>query len=163
MSIINESIREFLNGRHYATLATHNEDGSIHLTPVWYLFENERFYISSGAYARKFKNILVRPGISIMVDSRGVQGDEQWVSVSGNAEVIYGEESQELHLRILKRYLTQEALEDELVGAVFTAAAEATISLKPDTSQSWQMKDLDDQFFNGVLNQTPEKWFLKVD
>ncbi|MGH7889197.1 MAG: pyridoxamine 5'-phosphate oxidase family protein, partial [Thermodesulfobacteriota bacterium] len=25
-------MQEFLNGRHYATLATLNEDGSIHLT-----------------------------------------------------------------------------------------------------------------------------------
>jgi hypothetical protein len=40
-------MREFLNGRHYATLATLNEDGSIHLTPVWYLFEDVLFRLNS--------------------------------------------------------------------------------------------------------------------
>lgn len=163
MAEINDSIREFLNGCHYATLATHNEDSSIHLTPVWYLFENNRFYLTSGTYAKKFKNIQTRPQISLMVDSRRIQGDEQWVSVSGSAEIILGEESQEIHKKIIKRYLTQEALDDELVGTVFRAAGEATIILTPDKTVSWEMKDLDDQFFNGVLRQTPEKWFHQVD
>jgi Pyridoxamine 5'-phosphate oxidase len=39
MSTFSDAMRELLNGRHYATLAMLNEDGSMHLTPVWYLFE----------------------------------------------------------------------------------------------------------------------------
>jgi Endoribonuclease L-PSP/Pyridoxamine 5'-phosphate oxidase len=37
MSRLSDSMRALLNGRHYATLATLNEDGSMHLTPVWVL------------------------------------------------------------------------------------------------------------------------------
>ena len=163
MSMLNDSIREFLNGRHYATLATQNEDGSIHLTPVWYLFEDERFFVSSGSYARKYKNILARPGVSLMVDSRRNPGDALWLSVSGNAEIIEGKQSDELHLKIIKRYITEAGLADPTVGGVFTAAGEVTISIKPDSYRSWELKDLDEQYFNGVLRQTPEKWFLPVD
>ena len=62
MSKLSDSMREFLNGCHYATLATLNEDGSIHLTPVWYLFEDECFFVSTAAASdRKVKNILARP------------------------------------------------------------------------------------------------------
>lgn len=163
MSMLNDSIREFLNGRHYATLATQNEDGSIHLTPVWYLFEDERFLISSGSYARKYKNILERPGVSIMVDSRGSQGSEQWVSVTGNAEIIEGEESQEIHAKILKRYLTDTALADPVVGGGFTAIGELSISVRPETVKSWKLKDSDEQYFGGILGQTPDKWFHQID
>lgn len=163
MSMLNDSIREFLNGRHYATLATQNEDGSIHLTPVWYLYEDERFFVSSGSYARKYKNILARPGVSLMVDSRRNPGDAQWLSVLGNAEIITGEESQEIHAKILKRYLTDAALADPTVGGGFTAIGELTISVRPESVKSWKLKDSDEQYFGGILGQTPEKWFHPVD
>lgn len=163
MSQIDDSIIEFLNGRHYATLATQNEDGSIHLTPVWYLFQDGGFLISSGTYAKKYKNILKRPGVSIMVDSRGRQGSEQWVSVTGKAEIIKGDESARIHAEILKRYLTVEALEHPVVGGGFTAIGEVTISVKPESVISWKMKDSDEQYFGGVLGQTPEKWFHQID
>jgi nitroimidazol reductase NimA-like FMN-containing flavoprotein (pyridoxamine 5'-phosphate oxidase superfamily) len=42
-------MREFLNGRHYSTLATFNEDGSTHLTPVWYVFEDECLFVETVA------------------------------------------------------------------------------------------------------------------
>jgi general stress protein 26 len=58
MAQLSDSMREILNGRHYATLATLSEDGSIHLTPVWYLFENECFFVSTASSDRKVRNIL---------------------------------------------------------------------------------------------------------
>ena len=163
MSMLNDSIREFLNGRHYAALATQNDDGSIHLTPVWYLFEDDRFYISSSSYARKSKNIEARPGVSVMVDSRRHQGDEKWVSVSGIAELISGEGTQEIQSKIFERYRTKEGLEDQVVGPVFAAAGDVIITLKPDSFQSWELKSVDDEYFGGVLRQTPDKWFHQVD
>ena len=156
-------MREFLNGVHYATLATRNNDGTVHLTPVWYLFEDGRFLISSGLYAKKYKNALERPEVSIMVDSRGTQGSEEWVSVTGSAEMVHGDESKEYHLKILKRYLTEAALEDPAVGGGFTAIGEVTISVKPESAVTWNMRDADEQYFGGVLSQTPEKWFHPVD
>jgi nitroimidazol reductase NimA-like FMN-containing flavoprotein (pyridoxamine 5'-phosphate oxidase superfamily) len=70
MSKLSDSMREFLNGRHYATLGTLNEDGSIYLTPVWYLFENDRLFVETASSTRKVRNILARPEASLMVDSR---------------------------------------------------------------------------------------------
>jgi PPOX class probable F420-dependent enzyme len=163
MTNLNDSIREFLNGRHYATLATLNDDGSIHLTPVWYLFEDERFFVSTSSKGRKVRNILSRPQTSILVDSRRRQGDERWVSTSGTAEIIRGIQSEEIYAKILKRYVTKAGLEDSTVGPIFTTAGEVIISLTPDSWRSWTLKSLDDQYFGGVLRKTPEKWFYPVD
>lgn len=156
-------MKEFLDGVHYATLATQNSDGTMHLTPVWYLFEDGRFLISSGLYARKYKNALERPQVSIMVDARRLQGSEEWVSVTGSAEMIHGDQSKDYHQKILKRYLTDAALEDPAVGGGFTAIGEVTLSVKPDSAITWNMKESDDQYFGGVLSQTPDKWFHPVD
>lgn len=109
MSKLSDSLRELLNGRHYATLATLNEDGSIHLTPVWYLFENECFFVSTAASALKVRNILARPQASLIVDIQKL-GAERWVSVSGTTEIIRRERSKEINTKIGQRYLTKAGL-----------------------------------------------------
>ena len=57
MANLNDAMRKFLEGRYFATLATLNDDGSVHMTPVWFLFENDHFYISSASMSRKVRNI----------------------------------------------------------------------------------------------------------
>jgi PPOX class probable F420-dependent enzyme len=159
---LNDSMRELLNGRHYATLATLNEDGSVHMTPVWYLFEDDRFFVESGAAGRKVRNILARPRATIMVDIRKL-GSERWVSGSGAAEAIRGDQAKEISAKIHQRYMTKAALEDPTIGPAMAAAGEVVISLKPESWGSWELKNLDDQYFGGILGKTPEKWFLPLD
>jgi hypothetical protein len=134
----------------------------MHLTPVWYLFEDEGFFVSTGSSDRKVRNILDRPQVSLLVDIRK-PGSECWVSASGTAEIIRGERSKAINQKIGLRYLTQAALEDPRVGPVFAASGEVTIGLTPHTWRSWDLKSLDDQFFAGILRQTPEQWFLPLD
>ena len=163
MAQLSEAMREFLSRRYYATLATLNEDGSTHLTPVWYLFEDERLFVESAASDRKVRNISARPQASLMVDSRRMQGAERWVSASGTAEIIRGERSKAINAKILQRYLTKAGLEDPRVGPLFAAGGEVTISLTPQVWRSFDLKRFDEQFFGGILAQTPERWFLPLD
>jgi PPOX class probable F420-dependent enzyme len=162
MSQLSDSMREFLNGRHYATLATLNADGSMHLTPVWYLFEDDCLFVETSASDRKVRNILARPAASLLVDSRK-QGAERWVSASGMAEIIRGERSKAINAKIQQRYLTKAGLEDPRVGPVLAAASEVTIGLTPHAWRSFDLKRFDEQFFGGLLGQTPEQWFLPID
>ena len=162
MSELSDSMREFLNGRHYATLATLNEDGSIYLTPVWYLFENGRFFVETPSSTHKVRNILARPEASLMVDVRKLD-PEGWVCASGTAEIIRGDRSNEINSKIRRCYLTKAGLEDPRVDPVFAAADDVTICLTPKSWRSWDLKSVDDQYFGGILRETPEKWFLPLD
>src|SRR5437867_897943 len=47
-----DDVRAFLAERRYATLATLDPDGVIHLTPVWFLFDGERFLFASFSSSR---------------------------------------------------------------------------------------------------------------
>lgn len=163
MSRISDSMLKFLNGRHYATLATLNEDGTIHLTPVWYIFDDGLFYVETSPSSRKARNVLARRQASIVVDSRRKQGDERWVSASGKAELISGKRFEEIAAKILKRYITKAGLEDPRVGPGFSAGGGVVICITPEAWGSWDFKSLDDQYFGGVLRETPEKWFHQVD
>jgi PPOX class probable F420-dependent enzyme len=162
MSTLTDQIREILEARHYATLATHNEDGSIHLTPVWYIFDNQRFYVGSPSSSRKARNLAARPNATIMVDIRQ-PGSEGWVYTSGRVEILRGDESRQVNSRILHRYLTEEAIEDSRIGPAFAAADDITLCLIPETWRSWSAKDMDEQYFGGTLSSASEKWFRPID
>ncbi len=123
---LTDAMRDLLDGRRYAILATQNEDGSIHLTPVWYLFADGRFYADSLSTDRKARNVAARPGATIIVDVRQ-PGGESWVSAAGTAQLVQGDESQEINTRIVRRYLTDAAMNDARIGPAFTGAADATI------------------------------------
>jgi PPOX class probable F420-dependent enzyme len=162
MTTLTDSMRTILEGRHYATLATQGPDGSVHLTPVWYLFEESSLYIECPSATRKARNVAARPIASLLVDTRR-PGSESWVSASGPAELIRGERSKTINSKIRKRYLTKEALEDPRIGPAFTAVDDVTIRIAPTQWRSWNAKDIDAQFFGGILSATPEKWFLPLD
>lgn len=162
MRTLDDSTREFLSGRRYATLATQNGDGSIHTTPVWYVFENGCFYVGSPSISRKARNVSARPNATLLVEVRK-PGSERWVSASGRVEILRGDESREVNSRILQRYLTDEAIADPRVGSGFAAADDITICLKPESFRSWKSRDVDEQFFGGLLGSNPGKWFRPVD
>jgi PPOX class probable F420-dependent enzyme len=162
MPTLSDQARETLEARHYATLATHNEDGTIHVTPVWYLFDNEKFYVGSPSSSRKARNVAARPNATIMIDIRQ-PGSESWVYASGRIEILKGDDSREVNSKILRRYLTKEAIEDNRIGPVFAAADDMTICLIPETWRSWSARDLDDHYFGGLLSSAPEKWFRPID
>ena len=162
MRTLDESAREFLSGRRYATLATQNDDGSIHTTPVWYLFEHDIFYVGSPSFSRKARNLSARANATMLVDVRK-PGSERWVSASGRAEILLGDESREINSRILRRYLTDEAIADPRVGPGFAAVDDITICLTPESWRSWSSKDVDERFFGGLLGSDPDKWFRPVE
>ena len=162
MRTLDDSAREFLSGRRYAILATLNDDGSIHTTPVWYLFENENFYIGSPSMSRKARNISARPTATILIDTRK-PGSERWIYAAGGASILRGAESREINRRILSRYLTDEAIADPHIGPAFAAGDDITIQLAPSAWRSWNAEDVDHQFFGGMLGKSAEKWFRPVE
>jgi PPOX class probable F420-dependent enzyme len=158
----NDDHRAFLAERRYATLATVDPDGSVHLTPVWYLFDGERFLFESFSGSRKVQNLERNPAASVVVDARA-PGHERWVAASGTVEIVGGDEAQSLNADIRRRYLTDEALADSRVEPVFAAGDDVTIMLMPARWRSWTAKDLDEQYFGGLLGETSDRWFLPLE
>lgn len=161
MSDLTDEHRELLAERRYAVLATHDTDGTIHLTPVWFLFEGDRFYIESSSASRKIENLRHRPTASITVDVRQ-PGLDRWVSASGTADILEGDEAASINASIVRRYLTREAIEDPRIGPAFVAADDVTIRVTPTRWRSWSAYDLDERYFGGILGQDPERWFLPI-
>jgi len=151
---LDPSFADLLQGRFVATLGTHNTDGTIHLTAVWYLFDSGSLFVATSSKSRKARNILARPTASLMVDVRR-PGAERGVTSTGKAEILTGENSRELNRSIHKRYLSAAAMADPAIEPVFAAFDDVTIRLTPTSWTTWDMAALDTQAFAGRLGSTP--------
>jgi general stress protein 26 len=150
----NPAMLELLGRRCIASLATENADGSIHLTAVWILLEDGAIYAATSSRSRKARNLVARPKASLMVDIRS-SGKERGVTVSGTAELLSGPRSQVINQRIYNKYLSAEALADPHIVPVFASLDDATIRIAPISWFSWDLSEVDAQFFEGRLAANP--------
>jgi PPOX class probable F420-dependent enzyme len=151
MGELTDELRSFLGERRYAVLATHDPDGGVHLTPIWFLFEDDCFYFGSSSGSRKVKNVERNLSASVVVDARE-PGRERWVSASGPVEILRDDEAQSINARIRPRYLTPKAL-DGPIDAALRASDDVTLRLTPTAWRSWTAPIVD----------SPEESFRAVD
>ena len=146
--------QQMLQRRFIATLGTTNADGSIHLTAVWYLFEDGRLYVATSSKSRKARNVAAQPKASLMVDVRK-SGSERGVTAAGRADLLSGNRSREINRRIHTRYLSSAAMADPQIEPVFASFDDVTLRLTPESWFTWDMATLDAQAFGGRLGGTP--------
>jgi PPOX class probable F420-dependent enzyme len=103
-------IETFLKAPRHAVVGTNWVDGSPQLSPVWYIFEEGRLYISIGAGSAKHRNLKRDPRISVCVD--GCHPDARAVMIYGTTELIEGDHPlrTDMRWRIIRQYYeTEEA------------------------------------------------------
>ena len=82
-----EEREEFLSRKLVGRLATQREDGWPHVTPIWYVWEGDRFVITMGKSRRHLANIARDPHVTLIVDEDPRTSD---LSKSPRAVVCYG-------------------------------------------------------------------------
>ena len=135
-----EAVRELLRLRLVATLGTSNADGSIHLIPIWYLYENGRLYLPTGSGSRKVRNVRARPLVTVLIDQR--HGEcHRWASAEGRAEVLGDAPSQAINALVRDRYLT--AAGEAAYGRALRDFDDVTIVVTPTRWRSWMTGTLE--------------------
>jgi PPOX class probable F420-dependent enzyme len=64
---LTQAERDFLGEPRYAVLGTTNEDGSAHLTVMWYALEGDEIMFNTAAGRKKPENLARDPRVSLMV------------------------------------------------------------------------------------------------
>ncbi|WP_205856064.1 pyridoxamine 5'-phosphate oxidase family protein [Phytoactinopolyspora endophytica] len=80
-------------------LCTLRADGSPHVTPVWFVYLADRFWISSGARNRKVRNVVNDPRVSLALED----GDTPCVA-EGRAHVHTGTLREDVLAAISAKY-----------------------------------------------------------
>lgn len=102
---LNDDRRRLLDETHNAIVATIQPDGAPQLTPNWYRWDGEVFWVSTLDWTIKVRNVRADPRVTICLDS-GV-GDGDYVQVAGTCELIEGDVRADT-LALIRKYRTTE-------------------------------------------------------
>ncbi len=102
-------IDAFLAPPRHAIIATNRVDGPPQLSPVWYIYEAGKLYISAGVNAVKVQNLRRDPHVTICVDAG--HPDARYVILQGVITILEpGDPLQDAtRWRIIRHYHETEA------------------------------------------------------
>jgi len=103
-------IEFFLSKPLVARLGSINEDGTIHLTPIYFKYEKNEFILGTQVASRRTRNIKRNPNVTLLIDD--TNSPYQAVMVYGKAVLNY-EDVLQKRTAILEKYETkEEAIKD---------------------------------------------------
>ena len=111
-----------------AIVATVRRDGLPQVTPNWYLWTGDEFWISTSAATAKIHNLRRDPRIVLVIDDPA-SGD--YVQVIGSATIIEGPEVREPTLALIRKYRDEPDVVPH--WETISAASECVlIAVRPD-------------------------------
>jgi general stress protein 26 len=153
-SLTDPLVRELLDGRYIAALATENPDGSIHVVAVWYWFDGVHAFVATSSRSRKVRNVQSKQKASLMIDTRtppAICG----ANLAGTARVLTGDSAKTPIAAIHRKYLSEAALADPRVGPVFASKDDAVIEIEPVSVITWDGREVDRKFLGGAMRSNP--------
>ncbi len=123
---VTPAAEEFLQSQRNLILATIRRDGTPQLSPVWYMWRDGAFFISSVTSTAKVKNLVRDPRCSGIVD----HDSGQYVYVSGTAELDDGDVIDTTR-EIVRRYKTPEEI-DAHMESIYEEGPRTIIRLAPE-------------------------------
>lgn len=135
-----EPARELLGARLIASLATLNEDGTVHLVAMWFLWDGEHVLIPTSRTTRKARNLARDPRATVMIDDSRGGLDLRGITLVGRVEIVGAPESVALNRRIHEKYVTAAGLELAPVRA-YLATDDITLRFLPERLSSWDLRN----------------------
>jgi F420H(2)-dependent biliverdin reductase len=148
-----EAVAAHLREPVTATLGTINDDGSVHLAFVIFLFEDERFYVETASMTVKARNIAARPTVSIAIDGPGFM-----VAAEGSGRLLTGTAADDINRRLRAKYLTPAAA--TTVGESWGSVDDVTIEVTPTRWRSWSNAKFRELSSAGAGDLPASEWWV---
>ncbi len=126
-------IEEFLQAPRFAVVGTNRVNGPPQLTPVWYLYENGKIYVSMFVESAKYKNLRRDPRVSICV--AGENPDARAVIFSGTVELFLKGNAtwvDDIVWRLVRRYYDNDKDAQLYMDSEDSSAESALAVLSPE-------------------------------
>jgi PPOX class probable F420-dependent enzyme len=131
--------RELLAARLIANFATVNKDGTIHLVPLWFLWQAPNLLFPTNHATRKVRNLSRDPRATVMIDDSRGGFDLRGLTLVGEAVVDYGAAAVAANLQIHLKYLTDEGRRLAATEA-YLATDDVTIRFTATRVSSWDLR-----------------------
>lgn len=140
-TLTSTEIDELLSMTIIANLATLDDDGGIHIVPMWFLRLGNAICIPTSRHTHKYKNLRSRLRASVMIDISRAGLDLKGVLISGRVELVEGEEAQKINHAIHLKYVTPEGLSDANVASYLSKGDDITVKVHMDQLIKWNLVD----------------------
>jgi len=124
----NSEIEAFLAKPLLARFCSHNADGSIHVTPIYYLYENGEFLFGTQMASQRVKNIQRDKHVTVLIDR--YEPVLQAVLAYGEAELDF-KDVLEKRVKILERYYESPSEARAFAERLSKAWATVIIRVRP--------------------------------
>lgn len=101
-------LNAFLDQAQFARLGTLNEDGTIHIAPIFFVRRDDKILMATQAPSRKVRNIERNNNVTVLIDTTDVPF--KGVLIYGTAELDY-EDVIEKRITIFEKRLAREEAE----------------------------------------------------
>lgn len=130
-------IQAFLAEPRHAIATVLRDDGAPQISPIWFLYENERLYFSTLVSSAKYRQLRRDPRIALCIDAG--HPDARAVSISGTAELFteLTPEHADLEWRILRRYHETDEEARQWVSSIEAEGPNALVVVSPDRIIGW--------------------------
>jgi nitroimidazol reductase NimA-like FMN-containing flavoprotein (pyridoxamine 5'-phosphate oxidase superfamily) len=134
-------IDELLSKTLIANLATLDNDGGIHVLPMWFLRIGNDICIPTSHHTHKYRNLKARPRASVMIDISRAGLNLRGVLIRGRVEFLYGEEAKQTNHLVHLKYVTPKGLNNADVALYLSSGDDITIKVHMDRLTSWNLAD----------------------
>jgi nitroimidazol reductase NimA-like FMN-containing flavoprotein (pyridoxamine 5'-phosphate oxidase superfamily) len=141
VSLTSSQIDEILSMTLIANLATLDDDGGIHIVPMWFLRLGDEICIPTSRHTHKYKNLRARPCASVMIDISRAGLDLKGVLIKGRVVLVEGIEAQRINRAIHLKYVTLEGLSDSIVNSYLSKGDDMTVKIHMDHLINWNLAD----------------------
>ena len=130
---MHDEIEPFLSQPLIAKLCTPNQDGSIHIAPLWFKYQNGEILLGTQEVTRKVANVKRNSAVTVLIDTH--EPTLQAVIVQGQATLDY-EDTIPKRVAIIEKYMkAEEAI--GLANQIASAWDPVIIRVKPEQMTSF--------------------------
>ena len=126
MSMSKKEMERFLSEGSIARIATVKKDGSPHVAPVWFLWEDGKLIMVTYKDSAKVKNLKGNNRVATVIDTAD---PGKGVIIEGEAE-ISADKVEEITRKISAKYVKPEELDDYVESTLETPMLVITVSPK---------------------------------
>ncbi len=137
-----DEMDEFLGTRGVLMrIATVDEAGDPHVTPIWFVHEAGRIWFTPREQSAWLGHVRAHPRIAVTIDEEATPYRK--VIVEGDAEVVHdlGEDDawRDRYRRIAKRYTSEAGAESYVTNTIDQRRALLALDLEGCTVRTWRM------------------------
>ena len=135
-----KELQFYLKTAKIARICSLNHDGTIHVTPVWYNYENGEIVIVTPESSRKAKNVKRNSNVTILIDTSDDKAQApKGVIIYGKAKLGSWSPSTPELLALLDRYMRRSEA-GAYARTMFKLAKWVKITVKPERTRSFDFK-----------------------